>query len=202
MYPALFFVSTDENLKQQTKNLAKWWKNHKDEVFEAIDFYVYCRWDVPSIEVLVERLSKKGSRTTTYDCEGEVFINQPGKIHISIGTRVRWTKRNLCVVIHELIHCATLSHKDRRFNEPGLLEFWIFDELATDLLAQYVLKKAVGFKPRIRDSVKYALVETSNSVFTDKELRDKLARGTKRKIKTYLKTGKNFYAFRKDLMTL
>jgi len=200
--PTLNFVPTEKNLRHQTKNLEKWWNDHNDEVFEAINYYVNCRWNVDSIEVLVGRLSKKGSRATTYNCEGEVPIGQPDKIYISIGTRVRWTKRNLCVFIHELIHCATLSRKDRRFNKPGLLEFWIFDELATDLLAQRVLKRVVGFNPKIRDSIKYALVDTSNRIIKDKELRDKLVKRTRRKLKSYLRTEKNFYSFRKNLKTL
>ena len=202
MRPTLNFVPTEKNLKRQTKNLEKWWNENKDEVFEAVDYYVNCRWNVDSIEVLVERLSKKGSRITTYNCEGEIDIYQTDKIHISIGTRVRWTKRNLCVFIHELIHCATHSHKDRRFNKPGLLEFWIFDELATDLLAQYVLKEAVGFSPKIRDSIEYALVETSNRIIKDKELRDKLVKRIRRKLKSYLKTEKKFRSFRKELKSL
>lgn len=202
MRPTLSFVPAEKNLKRQTNNLKKWWNENKAEVFEAIDYYVNCSWDLDSIEVLVEQLPKKGSRATTYNCEGEIDIYQPDKIHISIGSRVRWTKRNLCVLVHELIHCATHSHKDRRFNKPGLLEYWIFDELATDLLAQYVLKRAVGFNQKIRDSIEYALVETSNRIIKDKELRDELVKRTKKKLKSYLRTEKNFFSFRKNLKTL
>ena len=202
MRPTIKFFPNVKNLKNQTRNLEKWWNAHKNEVYDAMDHYVYCSWDVDSIKVLVKRLSKKGSRATTYNCEGEIDVDQPDRIHISIGTRVRWTKKRLCVFIHELIHCATHSHKDRRFNKPGLLEFWIFDELATDLLAQYVLKKAVGFNPKISDSMEYALVETSNRIVKNKKLRDALIKRTKRKLKSYLKTEKKFYSFRKNLMTL
>lgn len=203
MHPTLKFVPTEKNLKHQTKNLEKWWNYYEDDVFDAIDYYVKRPWDVDSIEVVVRRLSKKGFRATTYDCEGEIEIDHPDKIYISIGKRIRWTRRNLCVFIHELIHCATHSHKDRRFNKPSLLEFWILDELAADLLAQYVLKEAVGFNPKIRDSIEYALVETSNRIIKDKRLRDALVKRTKKKLKAYLKTEKkNFYSFRKNLKTL
>lgn len=202
MQPTLKFVPTKQTLKHQTKNLEKWWNDHNDKVFETMNYYVNCRWNVDSIEVLIGRLSKKGSKTTTYSCDGEVHIGQPDRIYINLGTRVRWTKRNLCVFIHELIHCATLAHKDRRFNKAGLLEFWVFDELATDLLAQCVLEVVVGFNPEIRDSIEYALLETSKHIIGDKELRDELVKRTRRKLKSYLKTEKNFYSFWKSLETL
>jgi hypothetical protein len=199
MRPTLKFRATKESLIRQTENLEKWWNENKDRVLEAMDYYISCRWRVDSIQVLIAQLSKKGSKATTYECEGEVFIDEPDMIHISIGTRVRWTKRNLCVFIHELIHCATHSHKDKRYNKPGLLEYWILDELATDLLAQCILKKAVGFKPKIGDSIEYALVDTSNRLVKDRELQDELVRRVKKELRSYLRTEKKFYSFRKNL---
>lgn len=199
MRPTLQFVATEEKVRRQTENLKKWWDKHQDGILEAMDYYISCRWDLDSIHVLLEPLSKKGSKATTYECEGEVYIGQPDKIHISIGKRVRWSKRNLGVFIHELIHCATLSHKDRRYNEPGLLEDWIFDELATDLLSQYILKRVIGLKPKIRNSIEYALVDTSKVIIKDKELQDELVKRVKKILRSYLKTYKNFFSFRQNL---
>jgi len=200
--PILKFVPTEESLERQTGNLKKWWLENKERVFDAIDYYIYCNWQVGSIKVLVGRASKRGSRASTYKCEGEIFVGKPDELYISIGKRVRWTKGNLSVFIHELIHCATHSHEDRRFKKPGSLEFWILDELATDLLTQYVLKRVTGFKPKIRDSLDYALVDVTARFLNDKELRDKLIRRIKKKQRSYLKTEKKFYSFRKDLLNI
>jgi hypothetical protein len=113
MKPELTFISKSSNTVRQTENLEKWWKKHRDKVLELMDYYVKCKWEVENMEVHVQPLSKRGSKKTTYDCRGEVDPDQPQIMDIFIGSRVRWTKNNLCVFIHELIHCATRTSKTR-----------------------------------------------------------------------------------------
>lgn len=200
MLPTLKFVAGRGKPISQMKNLEKWWDSNDRKVFNALNYYVKCTWSVKSIKVKVERSSRKGSKTPPYKCEGYVEIKRPDQIFLTVGSRVRWTKGSLCVFLHELIHCATLPRKDRRFSDPGTLEAWVLDELATDLLAQYVLKDVSKARPNIGNSIEYALIETADEVARDAELRTELVKKIRRVLKDYLVTEKsNFYSFRRDL---
>jgi uncharacterized protein YjaZ len=200
MKPKLRFISKGSKAVHQTKNLESWWNKHEDKVLRLMSYYVKCRWNVGCIDVYVHSLSKKGSRKTPHECRGEVYTSQPRKLHIFIGTRVRWTKSNLSVFIHELIHCATHSHKDKRFSKPGLLEYWILDELATDLLAQHILKEAIDAKQITRSSIEYALDDTADLILKGKDTREKLIKNVEKTLRQYLKTErKKYYSFRKSL---
>ncbi len=197
--PQLKFVPKSSKVAAQTSNLENWWNRYEDKVLDLLDYYVKCKWEVEKVRVDVHLRSKKGSKKTTYECSGEVSPDEPWRIHLYVGTRIRWTKNNLAVFIHELIHCATHSHKDKRFRKPGLIEYWILDELATDLLSQFILKKAIGAEPMTRNSIEYALEDTASSMMDDKETRDKLVKNVERALRQYLKTEKKYYSFRKSL---
>jgi hypothetical protein len=205
MHPTLTFraVGKSQSLIQQTSNLEKWWKNYQEKIYDALDRYVNIQWKIYNVRVVTQQIKKRGS---AYDCEGEVDIASPNVISLHLGNRIRWTPRNLVVFIHELIHCATIASEDRRFNEPGVLEFWIYDEFATDLLAQYVLKDAgIKYKPKILDSFEYAFLEISRKLMKSRQHREERVQFVKdinRKLLSYLKTtSKNFYSFRKMLKT-
>lgn len=199
--PTLKFVAGRGEPTRQLESLKEWWSKHQDSVFDAMDYYVKCKWQgVKCIEVHIERMSRKGSKTTTHWYNGFVGLDRPRRIHLSLGRRVRWTKNSLRVFVHELIHCATILDKDRRFKSAGLLEFWVLDELATDLLAQYILKDVMKCEPDIRRSIRYALEDTANEIARDKELHDKLVKNVQRELNSYLKTEKKkFRSFRKNL---
>jgi uncharacterized protein YjaZ len=200
MKPKLEFTPKSKKVARQTQNLEKWWSNHEEKVLDRLDYYVKCKWEVPTIQVYIHPLSRKGSKKTTTECTGEVYPDQPRKIHLHTGNRVRWTKNNLSVFLHELIHCSTHTHRDKRFRKPGLIEYWILDELATDLLAQFILKEATGAETTTRNSVEYALEDAASSMLDDKDTRDKLVKNVEAALKKYLKTErKKYYSFRKSL---
>jgi len=87
-----------------------------------------------------------------------------------------------------------------RRNKPGLFEFWLLDELATDLVAQYVLKDLTKNEPNIRSSITYAQTEMVDRIARDRKLRNKLIRRVKIALRSYLGTEKkNYYSLRDSL---
>jgi hypothetical protein len=203
MGPTLLFhaVGRKPSLIRQTKNLREWWELYQQKIFDAFDWYVSVKWKIDEIEVALKHISKRGH---SYDCEGEVDVSKPNVINLYIGSKVRWTPRSLVVFVHELIHCATSSGEDLRFNEPGVLEEWIYDELAADLLAQHILKRAgINYRPNTLGSIEYAFLEVTRKLIRSRQFseeRKRFVREIKRKLRSYLETpSKNFYSFRKIL---
>lgn len=203
MYPAIIFRAAGKRhtLINQTKNLKGWWERNEKKIYNALNYYVNIKWKIEKIEVVLRQVRKRGH---ALDCEGEVDISKPNMINLYVGSRIRWTSNNLVVFVHELVHCATLSGKDLRFGEPGILEDWIIDELATDLFAQHIMKRAaIKLRPNTLSSIEYAFLEVARKVIRSRqyeEERAKLVKETEKKLRRYLETAnKNYYSFRKAL---
>lgn len=205
-FPAVSFecVKQGEPIYSQTVNLGSKWDDVGEQVFEEIHYYVNLRWQIDKILVRTKQLVLKGSRDTPYTCHGEVSPDKPQTVLLSIGKKVKGGgSKVMGVLIHELIHSIVMSSPDYRFNKPGKLEDRIFDELATDLLAQHVLHRIFHARIRTVSSVRYALDENARNIVLDKEYkseRDEIIKRVNRAIREYLKTRKNYFSLRRDLM--
>ena len=206
MYPTIKLRAAGKSrtLINQTRNLQNWWKRKEREIFDSLDYYVNVTWQIEEIDVVLRQAS---GRKQALDCVGEVDINKPDMITLHVGGKIRWTPNNLVVFIHELVHCATLSGKDLRFGRPGVMEDWIIDELATDLFAQHIMRRAgIKLRPNTLSSIEYAFLDVARKIIRSrqfKEERVRLVKEIERKLRRYLKTtNKNYYSFRKALRSI
>jgi hypothetical protein len=203
MVPVVAFraAGRSHTLFNQAENLERWWEQNQRKILKQLDYYVNIKWQIERVEVILKQVRGKKH---ALDCEGEVDIGKPHVISLFIGKKIRWTPNNLLVFVHELVHCATLSAKDSRFGEPGIFEDWIFDEIATDLFAQHIMKGAgIKLRPNPLGSIEYAFLDVARKIIRSRQYRDermKLISEIKRKLLHYLRcTNKNYYSFRKAL---
>lgn len=206
--PILSFESAEnrEPLCSQTKNLSHKWDERGEQIFNSINYYVNCRWQIDNILVKTEQLIVKGSEYTPYQCYGEVNPDEPQIIHLSIGKKVQGGGTKLMAyLVHEVIHSLVSSNPDYRFNKPGKLEDRIFDELATDLLAEHVMHSIFHRRINTINSVKYALTTVAQEIVDDKEYkseREEIIKRANKAVREYLKTDKNYFSLRKKLMQI
>jgi hypothetical protein len=206
MAPVVAFRAAGKSptLARQTMNLERWWRRSEGKILEQLDYYVGVKWRIEKVEVVLRQVR---GRNHALDCEGEVDVSKPDVITLYVGNKVKWTPGSLVVFVHELIHCATMSRRDLRFAKPGILENWIYDELAADLFAQHIIRRAgLKLKPDTLSSIEYAFLDVARNIVRSrqhKEERVKLVKEIDKKLRHYLNTEKkNYYSFRKTLRSL
>ena len=197
MYPHLVFSTKHDSLIKQTRNLETQWKRDGDTILENINYFVNIPWKIDKITVTLFP-----TKSDADSLNGEMDEKEPETIYLYVPAKNRWTPRRVGVLIHELVHSNVHSDKDSRHNEPNIVEFWIMDELATDLITEHIMKEVYGAKPNYKNVIEYALKDTSQRILKNKELLADMVKNMNSIFKEYRKNGSKYNSLRKKMLQI